>query len=68
MRRTRICVNGERGGTTMTLCPIALAVGCNKCPAFKMCPLKAVIGDYKPDAAEVKVASASASGETKPRK
>ena len=31
----------------MTLCPIALAVGCKKCPAFSVCPLKSVIGDYK---------------------
>ena len=31
----------------MTLCPIALAVGCQKCPAFSACPLKSVIGDYK---------------------
>lgn len=31
----------------MTLCPIALAVGCQKCPAFSACPLKGVIGDYK---------------------
>ena len=31
----------------MTLCPIALVVGCTKCPAFKACPLKGVIGDYK---------------------
>lgn len=29
----------------MILCPIAIAVGCKKCPAFKMCPLKTVIGD-----------------------
>ena len=29
----------------MTLCPIALAVGCPKCPAFSVCPLKSVIGD-----------------------
>jgi hypothetical protein len=36
---------------TMTLCPIALAVGCKKCPAFSACPLKSVIGDVKkPDA------------------
>jgi len=35
----------------MTLCPIALAVGCKKCPAFSACPLKSVIGDVKkPDA------------------
>lgn len=34
----------------MTLCPIAIAAGCKKCPAFAMCPLKGVIGDYvKPD-------------------
>lgn len=31
----------------MTLCPIAIAVGCKKCPAFSICPLKGVIGDYK---------------------
>jgi hypothetical protein len=31
----------------MTLCPVALAVGCKKCPAFTVCPLKSVIGDYK---------------------
>jgi hypothetical protein len=33
----------------MTLCPIAIAVGCKKCPAFSVCPLKAVIGDQKKD-------------------
>lgn len=31
----------------MTLCPIAIAVGCQKCPAFSVCPLKSVIGDQK---------------------
>ena len=31
----------------MKLCPIALAAGCNKCPLFKICPLKGIIGDYK---------------------
>ena len=30
----------------MTLCPIALAASCKKCPAFSFCPLKSVIGDY----------------------
>ena len=29
----------------MTICPIALAVGCEKCPAFKFCPLTTVLGD-----------------------
>jgi hypothetical protein len=33
----------------MTLCPIAIAVGCRKCPAFAVCPLKGVLGDHKPD-------------------
>ena len=32
----------------MTLCPIALVAGCKKCPAFSVCPLKSVIGDYDP--------------------
>ena len=36
----------------MTLCPVALAVGCKKCPAFGFCPLKGVIGDHKPEAEE----------------
>jgi hypothetical protein len=31
----------------MTVCPVAIAVGCRKCPVFGICPLKSVIGDYK---------------------
>ena len=31
----------------MTLCPVAIAVGCKKCPVFSVCPLKGVIGDYR---------------------
>ena len=31
----------------MTICPIAIAVGCKKCPAFKFCPLTAVLGDQE---------------------
>ena len=34
----------------MVVCPIALAVGCNKCPAVSVCPGKATLGDYKPPA------------------
>jgi hypothetical protein len=34
----------------MTLCPVAIAVGCRKCPIFAVCPLKSQIGDYEPDA------------------
>jgi len=33
----------------MTLCPVALAVGCRKCPVFSVCPVKGIIGDYKGD-------------------
>jgi len=33
----------------MTICPIAIAVGCRKCPIFAFCPVKSVIGDYKKD-------------------
>ena len=35
----------------MTLCPIAIAAGCKKCPAFSICPLKTVIGDMPKPAA-----------------
>jgi len=36
----------------MVICPVAIAVGCKKCPIFKVCPVKGVIGDYKAPAAE----------------
>lgn len=29
----------------MTICPIAIVAGCKKCPAFKICPLKSLLGD-----------------------
>ena len=32
----------------MTVCPVAIAVGCRKCPAYAICPLKQVIGDQAP--------------------
>lgn len=32
----------------MTICPIAIVAGCQKCPAFKICPLKNVLGDQAP--------------------
>jgi hypothetical protein len=32
----------------MIICPIAIAVGCNKCAVVSICPLKAAIGNYKP--------------------
>jgi len=36
----------------MTLCPVAIAVGCRKCPVVGVCPLKGVIGDYKEEKAD----------------
>jgi len=38
----------------MVLCPVAIAVGCKKCPVFGVCPLKSVIGDHKPDEKDAK--------------
>ena len=53
----------------MTLCPIALAVGCRKCPIFAACPVKGIIGDYKKeDDAPPKAAPSRAKGGAKPRK
>jgi hypothetical protein len=34
-----------QGKFAMTVCPIAIAVGCQKCPAFKICPAKSILGD-----------------------
>ena len=31
----------------MTICPIAIAVGCKKCPLYRSCPAKYIIGDVK---------------------
>ncbi|MCG6873625.1 MAG: hypothetical protein LJE97_00895 [Betaproteobacteria bacterium] len=47
----------------MTLCPVAIAVGCKKCPVFSVCPAKGIIGDFKKDqtgrSSEKKKAAAS---------
>jgi predicted transcriptional regulator len=29
------------------ICPVAIAVGCRKCPVYSVCPAKGVIGDFK---------------------
>ncbi|MFZ2868688.1 hypothetical protein [Zavarzinia sp.] len=31
----------------MTLCPVAMAVTCKRCPVFSVCPAKGIIGDHK---------------------
>ncbi len=33
----------------MTVCPIAIFSGCKKCALLEICPLKTVLGDYKPE-------------------
>jgi hypothetical protein len=44
----------------MTLCPIAIAVGCRSCPIVSVCPVKTAIGDFvksspvKPDDTKTK--------------
>jgi hypothetical protein len=49
----------------MTLCPIAIVAGCQKCPAFRVCPLKSVIGDAPGPAASKP--SATSTPATKPK-
>jgi hypothetical protein len=51
----------------MTLCPIAIAAGCRKCPAFRVCPLKGVIGDYKKEEPKPERQAPKAKGGGKPR-
>ncbi|MBS0486256.1 MAG: hypothetical protein JSS13_02855 [Proteobacteria bacterium] len=49
----------------MTLCPVALAVGCKRCPVFSVCPAKSLIGDYRPDAKKTEPAKTKAAGKSK---
>ena len=53
----------------MTLCPIAIVASCAKCPAFKVCPLKGVLGDHKAEpAAPAKTAAAKKKSASKERR
>ena len=54
------------GVSVMTICPIAIAVSCKKCPAFGFCPVKSVIGDYKEEE-ETRTPPRSAKEESKPK-
>ena len=51
----------------MTICPVAIAVGCKKCPIFKVCPVKSVIGDYKPESKTPPKATAKTAAKTAPK-
>ncbi|MBP7370105.1 MAG: hypothetical protein KA902_01575 [Arenimonas sp.] len=31
-----------------TICPIAIAIGCPKCPIYRVCPVTSIIGDQAP--------------------
>ncbi len=51
----------------MKICPIAIVAGCEKCPLFKLCPVKGVLGGYeKPPAAKAKPAARKARAKAKP--
>jgi len=53
----------------MTLCPIAIAVGCKKCPAFGICPLKVVLGDLREaQAPEAKQTGSKPKATSQPKK
>ena len=41
----------------MKVCPLAIAVGCPKCPAFKVCPAKGLLGGYQAAPGAKKVAA-----------
>jgi hypothetical protein len=49
----------------MTVCPIAIVSGCNKCPVFRICPLKTVLGDYRPKQDQTSAGKADAAKATK---
>jgi hypothetical protein len=51
----------------MTLCPIAIALSCRKCPVFRICPLKGVIGDYVKEEPAKKKKAEKTKGGTKRR-
>lgn len=58
----------------MTLCPIAIIAGCQKCPAFRICPAKSLLGDVPkappptPPAPAAKAAPRTAPKQRAPRK
>jgi len=52
----------------MTVCPIAIVSGCKKCPMFKVCPLKGVLGDYKPGSDKAAANDAAAGKDAKSAK
>jgi hypothetical protein len=52
----------------MTLCPVAIVAGCNKCPVFSICPLKGVIGNHRKEEDSPKPSATPAGPPGKPAK
>lgn len=51
----------------MTVCPIAIVSGCAKCPIFKVCPVKGLIGDYVPPSEKKTAADTKTKSTAKPK-
>ena len=51
----------------MTVCPIAIVSGCVKCPIFKVCPVKSLIGDYVPPSDKKAAAETKTKSSAKPK-
>ena len=50
----------------MKICPVAIAIGCRKCPIFTPCPAKGFIGDYVKEVAALPQRAAAAAKQPKP--
>lgn len=46
----------------MTLCPVAIVASCKKCPMFRICPGKGIIGDHRKAADEATKAKSDPQG------
>jgi hypothetical protein len=44
--RYLLYVLSKRGGITMTICPVANSIGCEKCTIVNVCFLRSVFGNY----------------------
>ena len=49
----------------MTVCPIAIVSGCKKCPAFRICPLKTMLGDHRPEEKQAAASTPQAAKSTR---
>jgi hypothetical protein len=55
MRRRNAAANRR---SEMKVCPIAIVAGCPKCPVFRICPAKELLGGYeKPPEVKAKPAA-----------